>query len=65
MGVPPVFSGRAGRPSHKNNKNCKLYQFKKRMQQYSCPPRKAAGGLGGVEECCTILDKWYYLIFIP
>ena len=21
----PVFSGRAGRPSHNNNKNCKLF----------------------------------------
>ncbi len=19
------------------------------------------GGLGGVEECCTILDNWYYI----
>ena len=25
MGVPPVLSGRAGRPSYKNNKNCKLF----------------------------------------
>ena len=37
-----------------------LYHFQKSMQQYSCPPRNAAGGLGGVEECCMILEKWYY-----
>ncbi|TAE84752.1 MAG: hypothetical protein EAZ60_16540 [Oscillatoriales cyanobacterium] len=24
-------------------------------------PRNTAGGLGGVEECCTILEKWYKL----
>ena len=32
------------------------------MQQYSCPPRNAAGGLGGVKEYCMILEKWYYSI---
>ncbi|MEG4121643.1 hypothetical protein QUA43_29755 [Microcoleus sp. N9_B4] len=35
------------------------------MQQYSCSPRNAAGGLGGVEECCTILEKWYYNLKNP
>ncbi|MBE9119575.1 type II toxin-antitoxin system VapC family toxin [Tychonema sp. LEGE 07199] len=33
--------------------------FKKECNSVLVPPLYK-GGLGGVEECCTILEKWYY-----
>ena len=35
--------------------------FQKECNSILVPPLYK-GGLGGVEECCTILEKWYYLL---
>ncbi|WP_293143937.1 MULTISPECIES: hypothetical protein [unclassified Microcoleus] len=33
--------------------------FKKEYNNTLVPPL-SKGGLGGVKDCCTILEKWYY-----
>nr|WP_228042707.1 MULTISPECIES: TMEM134 family protein [unclassified Tychonema] len=37
--------------------------IKKNATVFLFPPQ-CSGGARGVEECCTILEKWYYLLLV-